>query len=298
MHDGSRPSSGRLSSFSTAANSPPDNKIKKLSGRFSIKSADPSVDDDKFDAEGGSGSFSKTKDRPLRSTHKQPTGFVRRMTRRSVYYTQAIISRLTGGAIEEEDENEEKTDLEEGKTNESNDDDDGNAPVKVTLASDNSLLEGGEWRQRAIEDEKERRRQKQNSNLHAQKIIKTVNKVKKAKKVQKKDRKARIHVLLTFSTSIGNSEYCRFIIAPSCFLCPRRTLSLPTRRSMMLRRFITLIMITKAQSRKASSNSHLVRIISPIASTETSSYVLFPCLHGLLRARRALMPQRTTATFL
>lgn len=209
----SRTSSLRLSSSSSGASSKsPLRKGKSISGlRFSsdeveLQNEEGSLADEQS---GTSGDLElrqlSRKSRVVES--KKPEGFMRRLTRRSVFFTQTILTRITGNALEEVDEGDEdneneKKDLEAGQMDESNDEniDDRDSissrltiTADIAMASDNTLLERGKWRQRMIEEErklKELKKQgKEKEFQHTQQIIKTVKKGHKVKKEKKRDRK-------------------------------------------------------------------------------------------------------------
>ena len=140
---------------------------------------------------------------------KKPAGFMRRLTRKSVFYTQAILTRITGSVMEEVEEGDEEPnddkndDLEAGQVDESGNDESSEdrdsvssrltITADITMASDNTLLERGKWRQRMIEEERKRKELKKQGKdkefQHTQKIIKTVKKGHKVKKEKKRDRK-------------------------------------------------------------------------------------------------------------
>ena len=210
-----RASSLRLSrASSTSSVKHPLGKGKSVAGiRFS-------AEDGELQNEGSSST-----DEPADATHslelrqltrrskvaesKKPAGFMRRLTRKSVFYTQAILTRITGSVLEEVEEGDEEPDgdknddLEAGQVDESGNDESSEdrdsvssrltITADITMASDNTLLERGKWRQRMIEEERKRKELKKQGKdkefQHTQKIIKTVKKGHKVKKEKKRDRK-------------------------------------------------------------------------------------------------------------
>lgn len=237
-----RTSSLRLSSSSSAASSKsPLRKGKSISGfRFSsdegeLQNEVHSSTDKQADTRGSLELRQLSRKSKLEES-KKPAGFMRRLSRRSAYFTQTILTRITGNTttIEEVDEGDEdheteKKDLEEGQVDESIDEnfDDRDSmssrptiTADIAMASDNTLLERGKWRQRVIEEErklKELKKQgKEKEFQHTQQIIKTVKKGQKVKKEKKRDRKV---VLLLLCESKLPNCYCsisfdRSTIAP------------------------------------------------------------------------------------
>lgn len=210
-----RASSLRLSrASSTSSVKHPLGKGKSVAGiRFSAEDGElqnegSSSTDEPADAPHSLESRQLTRKSKVAESNK-PAGFMRRLTRKSVFYTQAILTRITGSVLEEVEEGDEEPDgdknddLEAGQVDESGNDESSEdrdsvssrltITADITMASDNTLLERGKWRQRMIEEERKRKELKKQGKdkefQHTQKIIKTVKKGHKVKKEKKRDRK-------------------------------------------------------------------------------------------------------------
>jgi len=236
IHLNAKHESSRTSSSSSTSSRANHNSSSRKITQQEVEMANTNSKSRDSEVIGRRSTTTESKQRVTKNPHSE--GFVRRMTRRSVLFTQSLLSRLTTHETKKHEENEKDVessndqggmdDLEAGGSvmeDDSSDDDDtefrgslSNRPVvstaDITMARENSLVEPGMWRQRVLQEEKERKEKKsrelkkQKTKKLIKKVVKSSNTVKNVKKEKKKDKLVCMtyyYTTIVYSPYIGGS---------------------------------------------------------------------------------------------